>query len=87
MVFLVLYKKNTPGIYKSTIYLRFSGRQVNPRPRQSPSQALQYSVENNLKVYSITMDGTSTNLAAMKLFGCKLYDSEGDFDGKFQFSG
>ena len=50
------------------------------------SQALQYSVENNLKVYSITMDGTSTNLAAMKLFGCKLYDS-GDVDGKFQFPG
>ena len=47
------------------------------------SQALQYSAEHNLKVYSITTDGTSTNMAAMRTFRCKLHHS-GDLDGTFK---
>ena len=45
------------------------------------------SIEHKLQVYSITMDGTSTNLAAMELFGCKLKDPGRNFDGRFEFAG
>ena len=51
------------------------------------SQALRLSIEHKLQVYSITMDGTSTNFAAMELFGCKLKDPGRNFDGRFEFAG
>ena len=50
------------------------------------SQALKYSAEHNLKMYCVTMDGTSTNFASMKIFGCKLNDPNGKVDGKFKFA-
>ena len=34
-------------------------------------KSLDFCIEANLKVRCVTMDGTSTNFSAMKLFGCK----------------
>ena len=47
------------------------------------SRCLDLCAENGIKVKCITMDGTSVNLNAMKLFGCKFGDSLGKIDGTF----
>ena len=36
------------------------------------SRALQLSVDNNLKVRTVTCEGTATNFKSMRLFGCKI---------------
>ena len=38
-----------------------------------------------MNVYSVILDGTTTNLSAVKLFRCKLGYDEGSIDGKFIF--
>ena len=46
---------------------KISGKDLNTLLKKS----LDFCVEANLKVRCVTMDGTSTNFSAMKLFGCK----------------
>ena len=48
---------------------------------------LDLSIEHDLKVRTITCDGTSVNLSAMKLFGCKLGKSADEIDGSFYYKG
>ena len=41
---------------------------------------------NDIQVRSITMDGTTVNLSAMKLFGCTFGSFEDANDGSFCYS-
>ena len=47
------------------------------------SRALYLCSENSIKIRCITMDGTSTNLGAMKLFGCGFGNTLDEIDGSF----
>ena len=49
------------------------------------SRALQLALEKNLKVRYLTCDGTTTNLAAMKLIGCRIGHNLENIDGAFTF--
>ena len=42
-----------------------------------------------LNVKAVTYDGTKTNLKAIQMFGCKIYnvDSPHEFDGSFIYNG
>ena len=50
-------------------------------------RALRLGVEHSILIRCITMDGTSTNFAAMRLFGCKLGKSLSEINGEFYFEG
>ena len=50
-------------------------------------KSLDLSVEHNIKVRAVTMDGTSTNFSAMKQFGCKAGTDLELLDGSFDFPG
>ena len=50
------------------------------------SRALELSAQHNLSVHSITLDGPSYNLAAMRLFGCNLGNESSSINGKFKIS-
>ena len=49
-------------------------------------QALDMCSTNKIQVRSITMDGTSVNLSAMKLFGCRFGSTEDANTGTFSYS-
>ena len=51
------------------------------------SEALQRGLEHSLKIRNVTMDGTSTNFSAMRMFGCQLGKSLELIDGQFSFEG
>ena len=51
------------------------------------SEALRLGHEHGLHIRTVTMDGTSTNLSAMRIFGCKLGKSLDSIDGEFTFEG
>ena len=50
-------------------------------------KTLDESIAHKLKVRVITMDGTTTNLSAMKLFGCQIDGKTGVMDGSFKYPG
>ena len=47
------------------------------------SIALVLSAEHGLTVHSVTMDGTATNIDAMRQLGCKIGNTSDSIDGKF----
>ena len=47
------------------------------------SRALTLCAQNKIKIRCITMDGTSTNLSAMKLFGCAFGHNLDGIDNTF----
>ena len=49
------------------------------------TRALQLSFEHNMKVKTLTCDGTKTNFSAMKLMGCKIGKTAECIDGRFVF--
>ena len=49
------------------------------------ARILDLCVSHDLIVRTVTLDGTATNLSAMKLFGCKLGKSIDDIDGSFSY--
>ena len=51
------------------------------------SKVLELCIAHDLKVRTITCDGTTVNLSAMKLFGCRLGKSIDDINGSFQHNG
>ena len=50
------------------------------------SRTLDLCILHDLLVRSVTMEGTSTNLRAMQLFGCKLGKSLQHIDGSFMYT-
>ena len=51
------------------------------------SRAPQLSLDNNLKVPTVTCDGTATNFKSMKLLGCKIGENLNEIDGTFTIPG
>ena len=51
------------------------------------SKCLDLSVEQNILVRVVTMDGTSTNFSAMKMFGCVIGENSDLLDGSFSYKG
>ena len=45
------------------------------------------SIEKSILVRAITMDGTSVNFSAMKMFGCVIGSDADLLDGSFSFEG
>ena len=43
--------------------------------------------KRDINIHSVTMDGTTANINAMKLFGCKFGNSSENIDGLFSFEG
>ena len=48
---------------------------------------LQLTFQNNIKIHSVTADGTSVNMTCMKKFGCKIGDNFELLSGEFVFEG
>ena len=51
------------------------------------SRILTETKSRGINVHSITMDGTTVNINAMKLLGCKIGNTKDDLDGSFNFDG